>query len=176
MRIHRIVLMTIVCGAVLSAPVFARRRARTKPFNDRDFVNMAAQAEMLQAHIGEMANTHSQQPGVRDLGGQISRQKISSYNELSMLAAKLGIAIPKGIDKGGNRTIARLDHLSGTAFDREFVKEESATAQREVAAFQRASQEAQNPGLKQYAAGALPNLKLNYQETQDFEHYHLAKR
>jgi putative membrane protein len=163
-----------ICTVLFCAMGFSRPRARTEPFNAQDFVNVAAQADMLQAHIGQMADTHSSLAAVRDLGSQISQQSQRNYQKLGVMAAKLGLSMPRAIDAEGIRTIKRLDGLRGPEFNREFAREEIAAGEREVAAYQRAAQEAQNPDLKQFAATALSNLQLNLQETKDFQHYDLS--
>ncbi|MGH9583051.1 MAG: DUF4142 domain-containing protein [Bryobacteraceae bacterium] len=180
MKIHRSLLACFACGALLCTPVFAaRRHGHSHPshsFTAQDFLDTAAQEQMLQAHLATMVTKHSADVGVRHFGTQISDQTTNDYRKLAMIASKLNMTLPKGIDKEGNGTISKLGKLYRGGFDRAFVDEEAASIQREVGAFQSASQSAQNPALKQYAATELPKLKLSYQETKDFAHYHLKAK
>lgn len=177
MKMHRLILTGVTCGALLCLPAFgARRHARheqTKAFNAQDFINTVAQEDMLQAHLGTITPKHSGQLGIRQLGAQIAEQKTDDYRRVTMIATKLGLQVPKGIDEAGNKTIAKFDKLTYAPFDKLFMQEESNSAQREIKAYEQASNEATNPELKQFAQKQLSDLKLSYEEMKDFEHYHV---
>lgn len=179
MKIDRLILTSVTCAALVCLPALGARRhearhaQHNKAFDAQEFINTAAQADMLQAHLGEITPRHSGQLGIRQLGAQIAEQKKDDYRRLALIAAKLGLQVPKGIDDEGNRTIAKFDKLTYAPFDKLFLQTENSTAEREIKAFEQAAQEATNPELKQFATDRLPTLKLNYEEMKDFAHYHV---
>lgn len=132
---------------------------------------MAAQSDMLHAHLGQMAEKQSTKRGVRDLGLEIRKNDSADYQQLSDLAAKTGKTIPKSINDKGDKTIERLSRLRGASFDHAFISELIDSDKRTVAAFEQKAQDAENPDVKTYASNALPSLKLHLNEAQDWVKY-----
>jgi hypothetical protein len=61
---------------------------------------MAARTDMTEAHEGQMAENQASSAGVKDLGKTLVQDHMQSYEELTALAAKTGVSIPKGINNG----------------------------------------------------------------------------
>jgi putative membrane protein len=163
-----------ICGVLCCFPLFAKSntpQASRTPASDQEFLQNAAESDMLHAHLGQMAEKNSTTRGIRDLGQEISQNDQSDYQALSTLAGKIGETIPKGIDDQGDRTIQRISHLRGSAFDHAFINEIIDSDKKELAAFQHESQHAQNAEVKAYASNALPALKLHLYEAQDWVKY-----
>ncbi len=173
MRIDRTVLTSFIGCMLLAVPVLAQSESRTTANHpsDQQFLQMAAESDMLHAHLGQMAEKLSTKRGIRDLGLEISKNDTADYQRLTELANKMGETVPKGIDDQGSRTINRLSHLRGASFDHAFIAEIVDSDKKTLAAFQQKAQDAQNPDLKAYAASALPNLKLHLYEAQDWVKY-----
>lgn len=176
MKIYRSILTCVTCTALLCLPALAaRRHAHARPakaFNAQDFINSAAQADMLQAHIAQMANSHSRMQALRQLAIQIMDQKTDDYRKVTMAASKLGLQVPKAIDSEGNRTIAKVDKLKYQPFNTAFVKEQLHAAEQEIKLYEDASKQATNPELKKFVDTQLQDLKLHYEETKDYIKYH----
>lgn len=170
----RIASSLLACGVLFCIPVFARadvHKGSDTPASDQEFLQNAAQSDMLHAHLGQLAEKNSTKRGVRDLGQEISQNDQADYRTLSDLAGKVGETIPKGIDNQGDRTIEQISRLRGSSFDRAFIHEIIASDKKELAAFEYEAQHAQNPNVKEYASGALPALKLHLYEAQDWVKY-----
>ncbi len=167
----RIQTSILICGALFCLPLFAKSDAPTKPANDQEFLQTAAESDMLHAHLGQTAEKNSKRRGIRDLGQEISQNDQSDYRTLSALAGKIGATIPKGIDDQGDRTIQRISKLRGNSFDHAFIQEVIQSDKKELADFEHEAQHAQNPDVKAYANDALSALKLHLYEAQDWVKY-----
>lgn len=178
MQIKLTFLTAITCCTLLAVPALARSKAdhNAASANDQDFFDLAGQSNMLQAHLGQMAETQSTQRGVRDLGLEIHQKNTSDYQNLTELAAKAGAMVPKAIDQGGNKTIDRLSKLRDATFDRAFIHEIVQSDKKLIDLYERKAKDAKSPEVKQYATNALPNLKLHMYEAQDWNKYGQAKK
>ena len=89
---------------------------------DKEFLITAARTDLIEAHEGQMAEKQASHADVKDLGKTLVQDHTQSYQQLTALAAKTGVSIPKGIDAAKDRTIAQLAPLKGARFDHQFTK------------------------------------------------------
>jgi putative membrane protein len=169
----RIKTSILACSLLFCLPLLARSNSRADsrtPANDQQFLQNAAESDMLHAHLGQMAEKNSTSRGIRDLGQEISQNDQADYRALGALADKTGETVPKGIDAQGYKTIERITGLRGS-FDHAFIQEVIQSDKKELADFEHEAQHAQNPEVKAYASGALKALKLHLYEAQDWVKY-----
>jgi putative membrane protein len=149
-------LPSLGCILVLSLPVLAQ--TKTSPA-DRAFMQMAAQANMTEAHIGQMAETQASESQVKDFGQTLIHDHTDAYTQLTALAAKTGESIPKGIDVRKISTVEQLMKLKGKRFDDQFVQAEIRDHEKAIAAFKREAQHGQDQDVKAYASKMIPVLE-----------------
>jgi putative membrane protein len=87
-------------------------------------------------------------------------------DELKGWASKNSVTLPAELDAKHKAEHARLEKLSGAAFDRAYMTMMVADHNKDVAEFQTASKTAKNADLKAWAGKTLPTLQ---------EHQKLAK-
>lgn len=167
----RMAIGILACGILCCFPLLARSGNTETPASDQEFLQSAAESDMLHAHLGQMAEKNSTRRGIRDLGQEISQNDQADYRALSVLAEKSSLTIPKSIDDKGDQTIERMSPLRGSSFDQAFIREIIDSDKKTVAAFEQEAQHAQNASVKEYAGGALPALKLHLYEAQDWVKY-----
>jgi putative membrane protein len=152
----KVLLTSLGCVLVLSLPVLAQ--AKTSPA-DRAFLKMAAQADMTEAHIGQMAETQASESQIKDFGQKLINDHTDAYTQLTALAAKTGEVIPKGIDVRKISTVEQLMKLKGKRFDHQFVQAEIRDHEKALADFKREAQHGQDPDVKAYASKMIPLLE-----------------
>lgn len=161
-------LKSIVTGVCCCALAYLPLLAQTAPAtSDKDFMNMAAQTDMLEAHLGQMAQDQGLRQDVKDYGQMLVTDHTANYKDVSALAAKNGGDVPKGIDAQGNKMIDALAKLKGAAFDRRFVTEMIQGHTRAIAEFQRESKNGQNADVKAFADSTLPKLREHLEKARD---------
>src|ERR1700751_2216332 len=95
------------CSVLLSVSAFAQAGAVSKA--DQDFIDTAAQTDMLEVHLGQMAQDQAGDQKVKDYAQMLITDHTNDYNQVTALATKLGATVPKGIDAAGNRIIAPFE-------------------------------------------------------------------
>lgn len=126
---------------------------------DRQFMDAAARADMIEAHEGQMAANKASQDSVKTFAQTLVQDHTTSYSDLSQLAAKTGTPIPKGINTAKDPAIGRLARLKGSGFDHQFTRDEIAAARQNLAMFKREAAHGQDADVKAYAAKMLPVLE-----------------
>jgi putative membrane protein len=150
-----------------SATLFAAD-AHAPVVNDQQFIQIAAQTDMLEAHAAQMAVKQAARKGIKDFGVSANLDDTTNYQRLCSIANNLGLPVPKAIDAQGNKVINELTKArSGHQFDQRFARQEVKIDRQAVAAYQHEAQSGQNPALKAFASKQLPTVKLHLYEAQD---------
>ncbi len=161
---------TILVGSAVLALVAAAVPAYSAMSSaDKQFLINAAKIDMTEAHEGQMAEDRAGKSDVKDLGKTLVTDHTQDYEQLTALAAKTGVTIPKGINTAKVPTIEQLNHLKGATFDRQFTRDEVADHQRALASFKHESEHGQNPDVKAYAASMIPTLQKHLQLAEQCE-------
>jgi putative membrane protein len=130
---------------------------------DKQFMISAAKTDMTKAHEGQMAETQGRSDDVKNFAKTLVQDHTNSYTQLSELAAKEGVSIPKGINASRNPSIRLLVHLTGQRFDQAFTKDEIATERQTIAAFKREVAHGKDSDVKAYASKMIPVLERHLQ-------------
>jgi putative membrane protein len=158
----------LFCCAVLNLPVLAQG-GEAAAMSDQDFVNLAAQTDMTEAHLGQMAADQAESQAVKDYAQMLVTDHTNDYTQLSTAAGKAGLTVPKGIDEKHNKMIAMFEKLKGGAFDHHYIHEMAVGHEAAIAAYKKEVQEGQNPDIKAYATQALPILEKHLNGAKDLE-------
>ncbi|HZQ53895.1 MAG TPA: DUF4142 domain-containing protein [Bryobacteraceae bacterium] len=160
-------MVCVSASAFCSAMLFAAD-AHAPVMNDQQFIQIAAQTDMLEAHAAQMAVKHASRKGIKDFGASANLDDTTNYQTLCSIANNLGLPVPKGIDAQGNKIVNELTKAkSGHQFDERFVRQELKIDQQAVAAYEQEAQSGHNPALKAFASKQLPTVKLHLYEAQD---------
>jgi putative membrane protein len=166
MRIQTI-LIGLSCCALSSVLVLAQ--TGTAPKSDQDFLNMAAQTDMTEAHLGQLAANQAAGQEVKDFAQMLVTDHTNDYQQLGMLASKTGNTIPKGLDAQHDKMVAPFEKLKGAAFDRRFAREMVAGHTKAIAEYKREAQDGQNADIKAYASQTLPTLQKHLDAAHGLE-------
>jgi putative membrane protein len=130
---------------------------------DRQFLITVAQTNLTEAHEGQMAQNQAASDDVKDLGRILATDCTHSYEELTELAAKAGIAIPKGGNVAKTRSVEQLAHLKGNRFDVLYTKGQVVAQKRAIAVFKREVGHGRDGDLKAWASKMLPIIEKHLQ-------------
>ena len=167
----KVISVLAVCLA-LALPLFARPRAAKEtgkaPMTDQEFVNFAAQTDMTEANLGQVAQQKGGQ-AVQDYGAALRSDHTSDYAQLTAAAQKAGLNVPQGIDAKNDRMINSFNKLKGPAFDHSFAREMIEGHEHAVAVYKKESEDAQSPDVKAYAQQALSTLQKHLGDAKQLE-------
>ena len=155
------ILSAVCCIALGSVSVLAQRKAAPAPaMTDQQFVDFAAQTDMVEANLGQLAGTVASSQPVKDYGQMLVTDHTNDFNQLNDVAHQAGLNAPNAIDAEHNKKmIDPFQKLKGTAFDRRYIQEMIAGHTEAIAVYEKEATDAQNPALKSYAEQALPVLE-----------------
>ncbi len=155
------------CSALFCATAFAQTGTVSK--SDQEFIDMAAQTDMTEAHLGQLAQDQASSQQVKDYGQMLTTDHTSDYTQLTALGTKTGATVPKGLDAASDRMIAPFEKLKGTAFDHRFIRAMVEGHKKVIAAYKHEDEHTQNTDIKSYIGSALPVLEKHLHNAEDLE-------
>jgi putative membrane protein len=156
-------------GCLTAAASFAQNTGAAHT-TDQGFVTLAAQTDMTEAHLGQMAAERAQSQAVKDYAQMLVTDHTADYTQLSAIATKAGLDVPKGLDAAHNKMIAPYEKLKGAAFDRRFEKDMVQGHETAIAAYDKESRDAENADLKAYAKQTIPTLEKHKNAAEQLGH------
>lgn len=158
----RRILSCVCCMALCCLPVLAQKehaKGAAEPMSDQKFLDMAAQTDMLEAHLAQMAADQAAAQPVKDYAQMLNTDHTGDYQQLGTLAAKANLTLATGLDAAHDKMIAPFAKLKGAAFDSKYIHEMIAGHTEAIAVYKKEAQDAQNPDVKAYASATLPTLE-----------------
>lgn len=170
-------LAAMCCITLCSVPALAlKKSAEASKMTDQQFVDFAAQTDMVEANLGQLAeNAASAQP-VKDYAHMLVTDHTNDFHHLYDAAHQADLKVPDAIDAEQNKTmIGPFQKLKGAAFDHHYIAEMTAGHDKAIAIYKKEADDAQNAALKSYAAQALPVLEKHLSGVKDLEKAKPAK-
>lgn len=127
------------------------------------FVSEAAMDGMAEVEAGNLALTRSQSEDVKQFAERMVIDHTKTNIELTQLATKKSIPLPKELDSKHKSLSDKLSKLSGAEFDREYVKTMVEDHEADVKAFQTQAESGSDPEVKAFAAKNLPTLQAHFE-------------
>jgi putative membrane protein len=152
-------------AAMAVAPVIAQNTQLTQ--NEKQFVDKAAQINMTEAHLGQMAQNKGQDQAIKNFGQELVNDHTQAYNRLSAIAQENGYTVPKSIDQQYQSEISNLQNVSGQQFDQQFSQKEVQDHQQALNWFRSEEQNLQNPDLKAYATQTAATIEKHLNMAQN---------
>ena len=165
------IFVTACCIILCSIPALGQKKAaHGAAMTDQQFVNFAAQTDMVEANLGQLAQTATATQPIKDYGQMLVTDHTNDYNQLYATAHQANLNVPNAIDAEDNKTtIDPFQKLKGAAFDHRFVREMIAGHTKAIEVYKKEAADAQNPALKAYAEAALPVLQKHLADAKDLE-------
>lgn len=174
----RRILTAVCCIAMVAAPVLAQKKAAEAKgaakgamhgaMTDQDFVNMAAQTDMVEANLGQLAQQSGDQQAVKDYGQMLTTDHTQDYQNLQAAAQQANLTVPTAIDAEHNKKmIDPFQKLKGAAFDKKYGMEMVEGHAKAIEIYKKEAENAQNPSIKSYAEAALPVLEKHLAAAKD---------
>lgn len=163
------ILSAVSCVALCCVPALAQKEHAKAgaAMTDQQFVDFAAQTDMMEANLGQAAASQAASQGVKDYAQTLVTDHTSDYNQLSTVAGKANLVVPKGLDAAHDKMIAPLEKLKGAGFDHRYVQEMIAGHTKAIAIYKKEADDAQSADLKAYATQTLPTLQKHLDGAKD---------
>jgi putative membrane protein len=139
------------------------------PVWDQDFLVNAQKAEIRQGSLSRAALERAYGADVQSFARMIVDDHTRTLQQLTSLMNKKGVSQPGTATEASAEGKYRLDSLSGSAFDDEYISLMAAETQQNVERFSRAAETADDREVRAYASSVLPLLEKEQQKAADLE-------
>jgi putative membrane protein len=165
----------VMFGLIVSLPtalVLAADKSEPKKSTDKlsgadeKFVKEAAAGGMMEVELGKIAADKSANDKVKAFGRKMQEDHGKANEELKTLAANKGIQIPTALEGKHKKTVDRLSKLSGSEFDRQYIRTMIEDHKEDLKAFQREADKAKDPDIKQFSSKFAPMIKSHLEMAQ----------
>lgn len=156
-------------GVQQSGQALAQRSNQQLTQNDREFLKQAAQVNVSEQRLSEIATNKASNQQVQQFAQQLKQDHQSAEQNLSRIAQQVNMQLPKEAEQARQRKIQELQSLSGEQFDRQFVSHIIDEHQKTINRYENQAQQASNPQVKQYAQNQLPVLRDHLERAKDLQ-------
>ena len=137
----------------------AGARADDKPFDDATFVKKATIGGMYEVALGEVIAPKAKNDDVKKFAERMVKDHTAANEDLKAIARAAGIEAPAKLDDKHQQKIDMFKTYKGTNLDQDYVKDMVKDHEEDVDLFTRASKEAKNPAIRDFATKTLPTLQ-----------------
>ena len=139
---------------------------RNSQLADHQFIKDAAEGGMAEVELGRLASEKASSNEVRKFGQRMVEDHQKANDRLKEIATKKGVDLPIEPNAEQKTTKERLSKLSGEAFDKAYVETMLKDHRKDVAEFQKESNNGRDPDVRQFASESLPTLKDHLREVE----------
>jgi putative membrane protein len=158
-----------ICCLAL-CPLSALAQKTKAPMSDQDFLNTAAQTDMIEAHLGKLAQDQASAQPVKDYAQMLVTDHTQDYQQLRGLAQQTRMTIPSAIDDAHNKSMVGPMHkLNGKAFDHKYIQEMIAGHTEALALYKKEAHDAKDPAIQSYAQQTIPTLQKHLNDAKAIE-------
>ncbi len=129
--------------------------------NDAEFLVKAAEINLEEIQLGQLAQQKSKRADIKELGKMMEVQHSQCFIDLTALAHKESITIPTAPNNNVENDYKKLSNKSGTDFDTTYCNMMVNGHKKAIAMFEKESTESNNADIKQWASETLPNLGIH---------------
>lgn len=127
------------------------------------FYTEAAQSGMAEVMLGNLALQKTQNEQIKQFAQQMIAEHTTANNELKDLAASKNVTLPTAVSNKQQSAYDKLNGMSGTDFDKAFMKQMVKDHESAVKLFQKQSEKGEDAEAKAFAAKTLPTLQMHLQ-------------
>jgi putative membrane protein len=156
----------VVWGGIAVAQAAAAKSKTASHPAAHTFMAKVTQANLAEVEMGKLGAERGQSADVKKFAQQMVDDHTKANQELQDLAQKEGATLPTYTDKAHQAAKARIEKLSGDAFDRAFAAQMVKDHQAAVTLFRTQARSGQDPEVKAWAAKTLPTIEEHLKEAQ----------
>jgi putative membrane protein len=133
---------------------------------DTTFMKKAARGGMAEVELGQLAVQKGTSDDVKKFGQRMVDDHSKANDQLKQIASEEHVALPQSLSAKDKATKSSLEQLSGSEFDRAYMRDMVTDHKQDVAEFQKESKSAHDPSVKNFAAQTLPTLMDHLKDAQ----------
>jgi putative membrane protein len=114
---------------------------------------------MLEVELGKLASSMAKTEEVKKFGQKMVDDHGKANEQLKAAAKKAGLTVSEKMTEEHQKMVDKFKAMKGEGFDREYVQEMVKDHEKDVREFTRASKEAKDPAIKEFASKTLPVIE-----------------
>lgn len=126
---------------------------------DHSFFKRAAEAGIAEVEAGKLAQDKGSSQAVKDFGAMMVSDHTAANDKLKSLATSENVSLPSSSSVSDMAAKGKLEVLTGTTFDKAYIKNQLKAHQQAVALFKKEATSGQDAQAKAFAAATLPTLR-----------------
>lgn len=164
-----------LAAAQASSPAATSGGAMSQPSGgssaraDQDFVMKAGAGGAAEVAAGQMAQQKATRDEVKQLGQHLVDDHTKANDELKQIAGAKGMTPPAAPTPKQQRDAAKLEKMSGGAFDKAYLNQMTADHKETIALFRKEASSGKDPELKAFASKTLPTLQEHLKMVQSLQ-------
>jgi putative membrane protein len=134
--------------------------------HDSMFVKKAAQGNLAEVQLGHLALEKSSSPQVKQFAQRMIDDHSKAEDQLKQVASEENVTLPDSPNAEQKATKDRLEKLSGSSFDRAYMKDMVTDHTKDVSEFKMEARDAKDPAVKNYASQTAPIIESHLKEAK----------
>lgn len=140
-----------------------------KQEKDAQFLVNAAEINLEEIRLGQLAQQKGGTAQVKELGKMMEVAHTKSLSDLSALAQSKSITIPTSATEDSHDAYQKLNEKSGNDFDKAYVDMMVSEHKDAIEAFEDASTDSNDSDIKNWATVSLPGLRTHLNHSIDLQ-------
>lgn len=137
--------------------------------DDKKFVRDAAMGGLTEVELGKLAAEKGSTDSVKEFGQKMVDDHTKANEELKKVAGTESITIADSLDAKHQSRVDKLSKLSGTAFDKAYIKDQVKDHEQDASEFQNEAQNGTQVAVKDFAAKTLPTIQGHLAMAKDIQ-------
>jgi putative membrane protein len=133
---------------------------------DAAFYQKAAEGGIAEVELGKLAQEKSASQSVKDFGAMMVTDHGAANDKLKAIADRKSVKLPTSPSVSQMATKTKLEVLSGSAFDKSYIKGMVKDHRETIEGFQKEATSGQDPDAKAFATSTLPTLKKHLKQIE----------
>lgn len=129
-----------------------------KDEKDAQFLVNAAEINLKEISLGQLAQSKSSMKDVQDLGKMMETEHSQTMSDLKALADKKSITIPTTMTEDAQKDYDKMNEKTGHDFDKDYCEAMVKGHKDAIDMFEKASMDAKDADIRAWAASVLPAL------------------
>ena len=133
---------------------------------DIAFYRSAAEGGIAEVDMGNLAQQQARSPSVKEFGAMMVKDHSAANEKLKALAESKNITLPANSSVEEVTAKARLKALSGSSFDKSYIKGMIKDHEEDIAEFKKEAASGLDPDARAFAKATLPTLEAHLKKIQ----------
>lgn len=131
---------------------------------DKQFVMKVGMGNTAEIEAGNLAKEKSANPGIKEFGSMMAMDHGDAQNKLKSIASSLSLTAPDSVDAAHKTAKKKLEGLTGSKFDTEYVNGQIKDHKETIALFEKEIKTGSNSQIKSFASSTLPTIKMHLEK------------